>query len=75
MSEDRREALVSVVMGTVHAAPPFLALRLKGLDPQRSYRVNGSRERYPGDVLMNAGYPLPMPLGDYQSLQLYLEAK
>ncbi len=75
VSEDRREALVSVVMGTVHAAPPFLALRLKGLDPQRSYRVNGSRERYPGDVLMNAGYPLPMPLGDYQSLQLYLEAK
>ncbi|MDE6260591.1 MAG: GH36 C-terminal domain-containing protein [Oscillospiraceae bacterium] len=28
-----------------------------------------------GDVLMAAGYPLPILFGDYQSLQLYLKAE
>ena len=37
--------------------------------------LDGSgRESFPGDVLMNAGYPLPVFHGDYQSLQLYLRA-
>jgi alpha-galactosidase len=74
VSQDRRKALVSVVTGTVHGAPPFLALRLQGLDPSLRYRVNGA-ESYAGDALMLAGYPLPMMLDDYQSLQLYLEAE
>ena len=73
VSPDRREALVSLVSGTIHAAAPFLTLRLKGLDPQLTYQVNGGAA-YPGDVLMNAGYPLPVFHGDYQSLQLYLRA-
>jgi alpha-galactosidase len=51
-----------------------VALRLKGLDPKVRYRVNGG-ESYPGDVLMLAGYPLPMMLDDYQSIQLHLEAE
>ncbi|MCI8650649.1 MAG: alpha-galactosidase [Anaerotruncus sp.] len=75
VSQDRREALVSYVTGSIHAAPPFVTLRLKGLDPQLCYQVNGSEESYRGDVLMLAGYPIPMMLGDYQSLQLYLIAK
>jgi alpha-galactosidase len=74
VSQDRREALVSIVSGSVHAAPPFVSLRLKGLDPALRYRVNGGEETYAGDALMLAGYPIPMKLGDYQSLQLYLEA-
>jgi alpha-galactosidase len=74
VSPDRRKALVSVVTATVHAAPPFLALRLRGLDPNTRYRVNKD-EVYSGDTLMLAGYPLPMMLDDYQCLQLYLEAE
>ncbi len=73
VSPDRREALVSLVTGSVHAAAPFTALRLKGLDPALCYRVNGQGS-YPGDVLMQAGWPLPLPCGDYQSIQLYLTA-
>ncbi len=73
VSPDRREALVSVVFGTAHGAPPFSTLCLKGLDPALRYRVNGG-EPYPGDVLMEAGWPLPMPWDDYQSLQFYLAA-
>ena len=73
ISPDRREALVSLVYGLNRAASPFRALRLKGLDPKALYQVNG-RETRRGDVLMAAGWPLPMPTGDYQSLQLYLQA-
>ena len=75
VSEDRREALISVVMGTVHGALPFLTVKAKGLDPQASYRINGSTDRYTGEMLMNIGIPLPVPEGDYQSAQLYLEAR
>ncbi|NCE65763.1 alpha-galactosidase [Pseudoflavonifractor sp. 524-17] len=73
VSQDQRQALVSVVTGSVCAAPSFVTLRLKGLDPSLRYQVNGVS--YPGDVLMQAGYPLPMPWGDYQSVQLYLSAQ
>lgn len=72
---DGREALASLVYGSTHAALPFRFLRLKGLDPSAVYRVNGGAELWPGDVLMAAGYPLPMPEGDYQSMQLYFKAE
>lgn len=75
VSEDRREALVSLVTGTMHAAPPFRVLRIKGLDPSFCYRVNDGEEVYPGDVLMQAGYPLPMLKDDYQPFQLHLKAE
>ena len=74
ISRDKQRCLVSLVTGATCAAPPFLTLRLKGLDPHLCYRVNGE-ERYPGDVLMAAGYPLSLFKGDYQSMQLYLEAE
>lgn len=74
VSRDKRRALVSLVTGSTCAAPPFLALRLKGLDPSLRYRINGE-EIFSGDALMEAGYPLPMFKGDYQSLQLCLEAE
>ena len=74
VSADRGEALVSMVSGSTHATAPFRRLRLKGLDPGAVYRVNGG-ECWPGDVLMAAGWPMPMPTGDYQSIQLYLKAE
>ena len=75
VSGDRREALVSIVMETARATPPFSVLRLRGLDAGALYQVNGSEELWRGDVLMNAGWPLPLPTGDYQAMQLYLCAK
>ena len=73
VSPDRKEALVSLVTGTTHASPAFRTLRLKGLDPALCYRINGEG-RWPGDMLMNAGWPIPMSLfqDDYQAAQLYL---
>ena len=73
ISPDRREALVSVVYGTAHGAPPFLTLKLKGLDPELRYQVNGEGS-FPGSVLMEVGWPLPMNWDDYQAFQFYLSA-
>lgn len=74
VSRDKTEALISVVTGTFHAAPPFLTLRFKGLDPARRYRVNGVGA-WSGETLMQLGWPLPMRLGDYQAFQFHLEAE
>ena len=74
VAPDRREALVSLVTGSTWAAQPFVTLKLKGLDPAAKYRINGGKTLWPGDALMYAGYPIPPMRGDYQSLQLHLEA-
>ena len=74
VSQDRREALVSLVAGGTCPAPPFCTLRLKGLDPALQYRVDGCDTLYSGTSLMQAGYPLPLFHGDYQSLQIHLQA-
>ena len=63
ISPDKREALVSLVTGSVRGASPFLALRVKGLDPDLCYQVNGEGS-WPGDVLMRVGIPLPILTGD-----------
>ncbi len=73
VSPDKREALVSVVSGQIQGGPPLWNLRLKGLDPDLRYQVNGGGS-YPGGALMEAGWPLPLPWGDYQSWQFYLSA-
>ena len=73
-SPDGREALISLVTGPFRGAPPFRALRVKGLDPHLRYQVNGEGS-WPGDVLMQVGIALPMLQGDYQSLQFYLKAE
>ncbi len=64
---------MTLISGPTRAAAPFRRLRLKGLDPALRYTVNGQGV-YPGDMLMEAGWPLPIPRGDYQSMQLYLSA-
>ena len=74
MSHDKREALVSLVTGPQRSASSFPVLRVKGLDPKLNYRVNGEG-CWPGDVLMQAGFPLPNLWGDYRALQLYLKAE
>ena len=74
VSPDRREVLVSVVLGCTHAAPPFRTLRLKGLDPKLNYQVEGTGPLHSGEALMKAGWPLPQVQGDYPSFQFYFSA-
>lgn len=71
VSSDKREALVSVVLGTSHAAPPFRNLRLKGLNPASQYQIDEDGTFYSGEYLMKAGYPVPQMQGDYSAFQIY----
>ena len=74
VAPDKSEALVSVVMGCTHAAPPFHTLRFKGLNPSFWYQVDGTGPLRSGEELMKAGYPLPQFQGDYPAFQIYLKA-
>lgn len=74
VSSDKREALVSVVLGTSHAAPPFRNLRFKGLNPAFQYRIGENGMLYSGEYLMKAGYPVPQMQGDYSAFQIYMRA-
>ena len=57
VSPDRTRAVVSVVQTQRHANPVRPLLRMKGLDPDKDYLVEG--KVYGGDELMYAGLALP----------------
>ena len=72
VSEDGRESLLNVVVTHPEANPRPLHLRLKGLDPQAVYAVEGQERTYAGAALMYGGYTLSPLYGDYPGAQLYL---
>lgn len=68
VSEDRAEALVFYFRVLAQANAPFAKrLRLDGLDPARTYRLQGDGLRVCGDQLMYAGIPVPELHGDFRS--------
>ena len=75
VSPDKNRALVSVVYTQNRAAQPVRSLRLRGLAPEKIYRINCGAERWSGAALMAGGYPLPPQRADYDSLTLLLEAE
>lgn len=73
VAEDQSRALVQ---GVIYRAMPNALrkrLRLRGLNPQASYRVNGSEQSYTGRALMAGGVLLPKVEGDDVAFELYLE--
>lgn len=78
VSPDKNKAVVSFVQIHVHPSPPFIRIRLQGLDPSKIYKVteDGKVNRYSGSALMNAGFNCPMSAnGDYESWQFEFEAE
>ena len=71
VSPDKSRALVGLVQTQRHANPIRPLLRLKGLDPDRDYRVNG--QVYGGDELLYAGLALPF-LDECEAVQYHIEA-
>ncbi len=65
--EDKEEALVCAVRYESDActAPEFV--KLKGLNPDMWYRINGSEEKYLGSALMNIGILLEYDFFTYPS--------
>jgi len=75
VSEDRREAIFTLVraMARPNAAPPLV--RLAGLDAGRRYRVVETGELFGGDELMRVGLCCPLGNGDAASVVYTLRAE
>lgn len=67
VSKDKKEVLVTYVqvLGTVN--PHSKMVRLKGLDPEAVYCLEGSKKSFSGEELMCCGLQVPHIHGDFQS--------
>ncbi|GGO08275.1 alpha-galactosidase [Saccharibacillus kuerlensis] len=74
VSEDRSQAFAAYFQVLSEPYAPLRRLKLKGLDPNKRYTVEGrvgvgeSGAVYGGDELMYMGLSLPMLHGDFQSV-------
>ena len=75
VSEDRREAIFTIIRERAIPNMPPRLVRLQGLDPDLRYRVRETGECYCGDELMRVGLCCPIPLGDAASLLYTLAAE
>ena len=73
VSEDRREALVNVVMLEIHGNMTVNYVKLKGLCNGSCYKDGRTGKVYPADALMEVGIPMPIEFGEYKAYQIYLE--
>ena len=73
VSKDKKDALAVFVSVHTESNHPYGRLKLKGLDREFFYSVNG-KGRYGGDELMEAGIRLPYPLGEADAREFYLKA-
>jgi alpha-galactosidase len=75
VSEDKTEAFVAYFRVLAEANAPVKILRLKGLDPSKTYEIRGSGRLYGGDELMFTGITMPLLHGDFQSYVFALKAR
>ncbi|WP_123041541.1 alpha-galactosidase [Cohnella candidum] len=75
VSEDRKEAVAFYFRTLAEPNPPLRRLKLRGLDPAISYRIEGADAAFAGDRLMHFGIPLPQMQGDFASLVFKLRAE
>ncbi len=71
-SGDKTRTLLNLVITHVRANAPDLWFKLRGLDPEKRYRLEEDGRIYSGSALMNAGISIPMIMGDYPAVQMVL---
>lgn len=72
VSPDKREAVVSFFIKLAQPLAPMKILKLKGLDPEALYCIDGGKT-YSGAELMNIGLLLPRTNGDFASQRFVLK--
>ena len=75
VSKDRKRVLLHVVLLENHGNMIVNYVRLKELLPDVVYEEEGSGKRYCGSVLMQAGIPIPVEMGEYLAYQFVFTAK
>ena len=73
VSEDKNEALLTYVL-LLSRPRVRREVRLKGLDPNKTYRDEETGKTYKGSTLMNAGLNFVRFEGDFNSLKVHLKA-
>lgn len=71
VSEDKSEALLSVVITGAEGNPCPKWVRFQGLDPQAQYQLEDGTVRC-GSDLMYAGLPISSDLKEYDACQIYI---
>ncbi|MDF3059642.1 MAG: alpha-galactosidase [Rariglobus sp.] len=76
VAADASEALVTHVTTLAEPNAPFRYLKLRGLDPKKTYRVSigGTEAVIAGDVLLHSGLHVPAAGADFVSHQWHLTA-
>jgi alpha-galactosidase len=74
VSTDRIEAYAVYVRTLAVPNGPLSKLRLKGLDPHKTYQLQSNDQVYYGDELMYAGIVIPDLPGDFQSISFHFVA-
>jgi len=67
ISQDKTEAVVNYFKILSKCNYKLSVLKLKGLDANKRYKIDGTTEIYGGDELMYAGLIIPELKGDFQS--------
>ena len=73
VAQDGKRAVVTHVSSRAVPNQRPKLLKLEGLDPDASYRLEETGTVYGGDELMQRGIAVPAPWGDYMSRQFWLE--
>lgn len=74
VSQDKKKVLVQ---GMIFQTEPNMLrypIHLRGLDPDKKYRLREDGIIYSGNALMNGGILMPKAWGDYVPVEMYLEA-
>jgi alpha-galactosidase len=74
VSEDRQEALISLVLTEKESNDAQRYIKARGLQAQTRYRVEGMEGTFSGQLLMSAGLPVPSSLLQYEAVQYYIRA-
>ncbi|MFD2610941.1 alpha-galactosidase [Paenibacillus gansuensis] len=74
VSEDQNEAFAAYFRVLAEPNDAIRRVRLKGLHPEKLYKLHGTEQVYSGSQLMYAGLVLPQLHGDYQSAVWRFEA-
>lgn len=72
VSKDKTEALVTFVMVKRRPNPRSRCLKLLGLAPEKTYRMEGEERTYLGSTLMNAGIFVEDMWGDNQAKLIHI---
>ena len=72
VAKDGSESLVNMVVNSPQPNSLLIHIRLKGLEPEAVYVMEGEGRRFTGAALMYGGYTFPMMSGDYPAVQFRL---